>query len=87
MKSRIMRWAGHVVCIGTEEVHTRLWWRKQCERDHWQDPDVDGGIIVKWIFRKWDGGAWTDLAQDWDRWWALVNAAMNTGFHKMRRIF
>ena len=27
------------------------------ERDDWDDLDVDG-IILKWIFRKWDG-AWT----------------------------
>ena len=25
------------------------------ERDHWGDPDVDGRIILRWIFRKWDG--------------------------------
>jgi len=29
-----------------------------------ENPSVDGRIILKWIFRKWDGGAWTDLAQD-----------------------
>ena len=28
-------------------------------RDHLEDPDVDGRIILRWIFRKWDGGAWT----------------------------
>jgi hypothetical protein len=26
------------------------------ERDHLEDPDVDGRIILSWIFRKWDGG-------------------------------
>ena len=25
------------------------------ERDHWGDPDIDGGIILRWIFRKWEG--------------------------------
>jgi hypothetical protein len=25
------------------------------ERDHWGDPDVDGRIILRGIFRKWDG--------------------------------
>jgi hypothetical protein len=44
-----------------------------------RDPAVDGRIILRWIFRKWDveGMDWIELAQDRDRWWALVNAAMN----------
>ena len=25
------------------------------ERDHWGDPDVDGRIILKRIFMKWEG--------------------------------
>jgi hypothetical protein len=25
------------------------------ERDQWGDPDVDGRIILRWIFRKWEG--------------------------------
>jgi len=28
-------------------------------RDHLVDPGVDGRIIIKWIFRKWDMKAWT----------------------------
>jgi len=24
--------------------------------DHWEAPDVDGRILLSWIFRKWDGG-------------------------------
>ena len=23
------------------------------------DPDIDGRIILRWIFRKWDMGVWT----------------------------
>jgi hypothetical protein len=43
-----------------------------------EDPGVDGRIILKWIFEKWDGGMdWIDLAQDRDRWRAVVNAVMN----------
>jgi hypothetical protein len=41
-------------------------------------PDVDARIILRWIFRKWDGGVdWIDLAQDRDRWRILGSAVMN----------
>ena len=30
-------------------------WRNRRERDHWGDPDVDERIILRWIFRKWEG--------------------------------
>ena len=44
-----------------------------------ENPGVDGRIILRWIFRKWDVGGmdWIELAQDRDRWWALVNGVMN----------
>jgi hypothetical protein len=40
------------------------------------DPSVDGRIILKRIFREW-GMDWIKVAQDRDRWRALVNAVMN----------
>jgi hypothetical protein len=48
------------------------------EGDHLGDPGVDGRIILKWIFKKWDGGMdWIELAQDRDRWRVLVNGVIN----------
>ena len=37
------------------EVCTRFMWGNLRERDHWGDQDVDGRIILGWIFRKWEG--------------------------------
>jgi hypothetical protein len=37
-----------------------------------------GKIILRWIFRKWDGGMeWIVRTLDRGSWWALVNAVMN----------
>jgi hypothetical protein len=54
-------------------------WGNVRERDHLEDPSIDGRIIFKCILKKWDvvGMDWIDLAQDWDRWRSLVNAVMN----------
>jgi hypothetical protein len=37
------------------EVCTGFWWGSLWEGDHWGDPDVDGRIILRGIFRKWEG--------------------------------
>jgi hypothetical protein len=43
-----------------------------------EDGGVDGRIIVKWIFKKWFGVLdWNDVAQDRDKWRAVVSAVMN----------
>jgi len=59
IKSRRMRWAGHVASMGREEAYTGFWLGNVRERDHLGDPGVDGRIILKWIFRKWDVRVWT----------------------------
>jgi len=38
------------------EVYTEFWRGNLRERDHLEDPGVDGRIILRWIFRKWDVG-------------------------------
>jgi hypothetical protein len=55
VKLRIMRWAGHVARMGEERRVNRCWWGKLRERGHWGDPNVDGRIILRWIFRKLEG--------------------------------
>jgi hypothetical protein len=78
IKSRKMRWAGHVAWMGRGEAYTRFWWGNLRERDHWEDPGIEGRIIFRWIFRYWDGGInWNDLAQDRERWWTPVNTVKN----------
>ena len=37
-------------------MYTGFWWENLREGDHVKDSGVDGGIILRWIFRKWDGG-------------------------------
>jgi hypothetical protein len=52
IKSRRMRWVGHVALMGRVEVHTGFWWGNLRERGHLQDLLVDYKIILRWISRK-----------------------------------
>ena len=78
-KSRTMRWAGHVVCMGDKRgAHVALVGRPDGNRPlgrprrRWEDN-------IKTDIQKvgWKGKDWIDLAQDSDRWWTLMNAVMN----------
>ena len=63
--------------MGAEEMHTGFWWENLRDGDHLENPRVYWWIILKWVFKKWNGDKdWIDLAQDRNRWQALVNAAM-----------
>jgi hypothetical protein len=39
----------------TGEVYTGFWLGERRERDHLEDLSVDGRIIFKRVFKKWDG--------------------------------
>ena len=56
-----------------------FWWGNLSETHHLKDSGIDGSIILKWIFKNGVGGVtdWIDLAQDRDKWQALVNVVMN----------
>jgi hypothetical protein len=59
IKSRLLRWATHVELRGTGQVHTGFKWENLRDGDHLEDPGVDGRIILKLIFEKWVGRAWS----------------------------
>jgi hypothetical protein len=63
---------GRVICTG-------FWWESQKERDHLKDRGVDRRMGLEWILGRlaWRDVEWIHLAQDRDRWWAVVNAVMN----------
>jgi len=61
VKSKRMRWAGHVARMGEEWGCIGSWWGNRREGDNWGDQGVDGWIILGWISRRWDVGRWTGL--------------------------
>jgi hypothetical protein len=88
IKSRRMRWAGHVALVGERRGACRFWRGNLRERDHLEDPGIGRRIILKWIFKKqngvvWTGSIWLMIGTGggllWMRWW-------NLEFHKMRWI-
>jgi hypothetical protein len=54
-KSRKMRWAGHRACMGERRAVYRVLVGKPEERDYLENPGIDGSVILRWIFRKYDG--------------------------------
>ena len=72
IKSRRIRWVGHVARMGDRKGHTRFWWGGLGERVNLEDLGVDessrGGMGMHGLI---------DLTQDRDNWRAFVNVEMN----------
>jgi hypothetical protein len=59
IKSRRMRWPGHAAHMGAKRMHTGFWWESQNKRDHLEDLDTGGRIILKWILEVQNRVVWT----------------------------
>jgi hypothetical protein len=79
IKSRRMRWTGHVARMWSRGMHMGYWWESQKERDHWEDRVEEwvDNIKIDLSEKGWDGMDWIDLTQDRDQCRALVNTVMN----------
>ena len=88
VKSRRMRWAGHVALMGQgREVYRVLVGKPEGKRPLGR-PRRRWGDNIKMDLQEVGGdcGDWMELAQDRDRWRALVSTVMNLRVPKMRGI-
>ena len=86
VKSRRMSWEGHVARMGQGRgVHTVLVGRPEGKRPLGR-PRRRWGDNIKMDLKEVGGGCedWMELAQDRDRWRALVSTVMNLRVPKMR---
>jgi hypothetical protein len=58
IKSRRKRWVVHVARMGEKRNAYRYWWESQKETDHWEDRDVGGCTMLKWILERYNGMEW-----------------------------
>jgi hypothetical protein len=79
IKSRRMRWAGHVARMGKTRNAYRISVGKPEGKGPLGRPRRRWVDNIKMDLREtgWDGVDWIDLAQDRDQWRALVNTVMN----------
>jgi hypothetical protein len=77
----MMRWGGHVACMGARNVFKILVGKPEVKRQlgrprrNWED-----NIIVDHREMGWEGMDWINMDQDRDQWRAVVNTVMNFRF-------
>jgi hypothetical protein len=59
IKSRRMRWAGHVACMGEGRNVYRVLVGNPEGKSHLEDQGVDGRVGSKWTLRRLVGGVWS----------------------------
>jgi hypothetical protein len=52
IKSRRMRWSGHIVRMERRGMHILYWWGSQKQRDHYKDQDVSCWIMLECILER-----------------------------------
>jgi hypothetical protein len=48
--------------MGRAEAYTGFWWGILKEGNHFENPGINGKIILRRIFRKWEVGVWTGMS-------------------------
>jgi hypothetical protein len=59
IKPKRLRWVGHLARMRAMRDAYKILVKKPERRKQFEDPKVDGRIILKWISEKWFGRLWT----------------------------
>jgi hypothetical protein len=44
---------------GGQKIYIEFWWGVLIEKDNLEDTGADERVILKCVFKKWDGDTWT----------------------------
>jgi hypothetical protein len=77
IKSRSIRWVGHMACMGENKNTYGVLCGNLKERDCWKVRGIHGRKTLKWILKKSCSVDWLHLAENRDKCLAVVNMVMN----------